>query len=147
MIGSARSTQPPSPIVAVASRPSRPCVPGSILKADTRRPASTPSRWKRGMILASANRNVKCGSWYRGSMGGPPSAPDPLDLVAQLLQLRDDALLLVALNLDAPVLDRPTRAAALLEHGGEFPHAVVTERQVEHGRHAPATPARPLPAH
>ena len=35
------------------------------------------------------------------------STPDPLDLVAQLLQLGDDALPLVALNLDAPVLDRP----------------------------------------
>lgn len=28
----------------------------------TRRPASTPSRWKRGMIRSSENRKVKCGS-------------------------------------------------------------------------------------
>src|SRR5262249_28556243 len=74
------------------------------------------------------------------------SAPDPLDLVAQLLQLGDDALPLVPLNLDPPVLDRPTRAIVLLEQGGEFLHAVVIERQVEHGRHALATPTRRLPA-
>ena len=74
------------------------------------------------------------------------SSSDPLDLVAQLLQLGDDAFPLVALNLDPPVLDRPSGAAPLLEHGGEFPHAVVIERKVEHGRHALATPARRLPA-
>src|SRR6516165_4122055 len=74
------------------------------------------------------------------------SAPDPLDLVAQPLQLGDDALPLVALNLDAPVLDRAPGAAPLLEQGGEFPHAVVIERQVEHRCHALASPARRLPA-
>src|SRR5262249_12696035 len=40
-------TQPPSPTVTVASRPRRSSVPGSILKTETRRPASMPSRWKR----------------------------------------------------------------------------------------------------
>src|SRR5205823_5305125 len=43
-IGSRRSTQPPSPTVAVAKRPRRLPVPGSILKTETGRPASTPSR-------------------------------------------------------------------------------------------------------
>ncbi len=49
LIGSVSSTQPPSPTVAVASRPSRLPVPGSNLKTFTCRPASTPSRWNRGM--------------------------------------------------------------------------------------------------
>jgi hypothetical protein len=44
MIGSGRSTQPPSPTVAIAKRPSRSPLPGSILNTDTRRPASAPSR-------------------------------------------------------------------------------------------------------
>src|SRR6266542_2520244 len=68
MIGSVRSTQPPSPTDAVASRPRRSPVPGSILNTDTCRPASTPSRWKRGMVRSSAKRKVKCGSWYSGLM-------------------------------------------------------------------------------
>src|SRR5437764_12725290 len=68
MIGSDRSTQPPSPTVAVASKPSRSQVPASILKTDTCRPASTPSRWNRGMSRSSAKRKVKCGSSYSGLM-------------------------------------------------------------------------------
>src|SRR5262245_45471676 len=66
MIGSPRSTQPPSPAVAVASRPSRSSVPGSMLNTDTCCPASTPSRWKRGMMRSSAKRKVKCASAYSG---------------------------------------------------------------------------------
>ena len=53
IIGSVKSTQPPLPTVAVASKPSRSPVPGSIRKTDTRRPTATPSRWNRGMILSS----------------------------------------------------------------------------------------------
>src|SRR5438477_4166158 len=68
MIDSASSTQPPSPTVAVASKPSRSPVAGLILKTDTRRPASTPSRWNRGMSRSSAKRKVKCGSSYSGLM-------------------------------------------------------------------------------
>lgn len=59
MIGSGRSTQPSSPTVAVASRPRRLLVAASILKTSARSPASLPSRWNRGMIRASAKRNVK----------------------------------------------------------------------------------------
>src|SRR5262245_18314745 len=44
MIGSVRSTPPPSPTVAVANRLRRSPVPGSILKTCTPRPVSTPSR-------------------------------------------------------------------------------------------------------
>ena len=44
-------------------KPRRSLVPESILKTDTRRPAWTPSRWKRGMIRSSAKRNVNQGSW------------------------------------------------------------------------------------
>lgn len=36
--------------------------PVSILKTSTRRPASTPSRWKRRMIRSAAKRKVKWGS-------------------------------------------------------------------------------------
>jgi tetratricopeptide (TPR) repeat protein len=64
------------------------------------------------------------------------SAPDPLDLVAKLLELGDHAFPLVALNFDSAVLDRPTGAASLLEHRGEFTNGVVGERQIEDGRHA-----------
>src|SRR5439155_19849502 len=56
------------PTVAVASRPSRSPVPGSILKTATCRPASTPPRWNRGMSRSSAKRKVKCGSSYSGSI-------------------------------------------------------------------------------
>ena len=62
IIGSATSTQPPSPTVAVASRPNRSPVPGSILMTDTRRPAPTHSGWKRGISRSSAKRKVKQGS-------------------------------------------------------------------------------------
>jgi hypothetical protein len=44
IIGSVNSTQPPSPTVAVASRPSRLPVPGSNLNTETCRPVGTPSR-------------------------------------------------------------------------------------------------------
>jgi cytoskeletal protein CcmA (bactofilin family) len=54
-----------------------------------------------------------------------------IGLIAQSLQLGDDALPLVALNLDPPVLDCPTRPAPLFEQGGKFSHAVVIEGQVE----------------
>src|SRR5262245_24308349 len=78
----------------------------------------------------------------RRFLEGCVSSTHTLDLVAQFLQLGGDALPLVALNLDAPVLDRAPGAAPLLEQGGEFPHAFLIEWQVEHGRHALATPAR-----
>src|SRR6266404_5328252 len=74
------------------------------------------------------------------------SSPDPLDLVAQPLQLGDDALPLVALNLDAPVLDRPSGPAALLECCGQFSQAALVQRRVEYARHALASPARRLSA-
>ena len=63
MIGSFTSTHPPSPVVPVVSRSSRSPVNGSMRNTSTRRPASTPSRWKRGMSRSSSNRKVKCGSW------------------------------------------------------------------------------------
>src|SRR5437764_10322655 len=85
MSGSRRSTQPLSPTVAAASRPRRAPVPGSILKTETRRPASTPSRWKRVMIRSSANRKVKQGSSYSGLM---------------LLTLRPHPHVTVVINLD-----------------------------------------------
>src|SRR5437868_5824256 len=84
MIGSARSTQPPSPTVAVASRPNRSWVPGSIRKTDTRRPASTPSRWKRGMSRSSAKRKVKCGSSYSGLMLLPFRPCPPVAVLVNL---------------------------------------------------------------
>ena len=46
MIGSVKSTQPPSPTVADPSRTTYLRVPGSILKTITRRPASMPLGWK-----------------------------------------------------------------------------------------------------
>src|SRR5579872_1913629 len=93
-----------------------------------------------------AKRKVKQGSSYSGSIIVSRSASDSLDLVTQLLQLGNDSFSLVALNLDAPVLDRTASSTPLLEQGGKLPHAVVVERQVEHRRHALATPARRLPA-
>src|SRR5262249_11932300 len=68
MIRSERSTQPPSPTAAVANRPRRSPVPGSILKTNIRRPTPTPSRWKRGMMRSSAKRKVNCGASYSGLM-------------------------------------------------------------------------------
>src|SRR4051812_39084747 len=61
-----------------------------------------------------------------------PSAPDPLDLVAQSLQFGDDALSLVALNLDPPVFDCTTGPAPLLERSGKFPQAALVQLQVEY---------------
>src|SRR5207248_6311082 len=79
------------------------------------------------------------------SNSAPRSSPNPLDLVAQPLQLGDDSLPLVALNLDPPVLDRPTRPAPLLEGGGEFFQAVFVHGHVENRRHALPSPACRLP--
>src|SRR5262245_45695925 len=107
MIGSGRSTQPPSPAVAVVSRPSRSPLPGSILNTDTCCPASTPSRWNRGMMRASAKRKVKCGSSYSGLML-LPFRPDPH--VAILFNLDVDDVRTAA---DGAILDvllaRPCR--------------------------------------
>src|SRR5204862_8200145 len=69
----------------------------------------------------------------------------PLDLVAQLLQLTDDALPLVALDFDSPVLDRSPGPAPLLQGAGEFPQATLVQGEVEHGGHALPPPARRLP--
>ena len=64
---------------------------------------------------------------------GPRSSSDALDLVAQLLQLGGDALPLVALDLDAAVLDRATRPAPLLgQHNAEVLREVLgyTDEQI-----------------
>src|SRR5436190_23013932 len=98
------------------------------------------------MVLASAKRKVKCGSLYKGIICDPRSAPDLLDLVAQLLQLGDDALPLVALNLDAPVLDCASGSATLLERCGQFSQAVLVQRHIEYGRDALPSPACRLSA-
>ena len=75
----------------------------------------------------------------------PVSAPDPLDLVAQPLQLGDDALPLVALNLDPPILDRPSGATPILELRGQFEQTGFIKWDIRYGRHALATPAFGFP--
>src|SRR6266567_895026 len=82
-----------------------------------------------------------------GSSSDPRSSSDPLDLVAQLLQLGDDALPLVALYFNAPVLGRSSGAAALLECCGQFSQAALVQGHVEYGRDALATPTCCLSAH
>src|SRR4051794_1411359 len=77
----------------------------------------------------------------------PRSAPDPLDLVTQPLQLGDDARPLIALNFDSPLLDGATGAAPLFERGGDLPQAALVPREIEYGGHAFAAPARRLPPH
>src|SRR5438309_2014246 len=74
------------------------------------------------------------------------SSPDPLDLEAQLVQLGDDALPLVALNLDAPVLDGAAGPAPLLERASEFPQAALVQGEVEYRGHALAPPPCRLPS-
>src|SRR5438105_13687863 len=78
-------------------------------------------------------------------MDSSRSSPGPLDLVAQLLQLTYNALRLVALHFDAPVLDRAPRPAPLFELGGEFPQPALVQGEVEYGGHALPPPACRLP--
>src|SRR5947209_2947055 len=78
-------------------------------------------------------------------MSRPRSAAGPLDRVTQHLQLTDDALPLVALDFDAPVLDRSPGPAPLLQGAGEFPQATLAQVEVEHGGHALPPPAGRLP--
>src|SRR5205085_3054355 len=70
---------------------------------------------------------------------GNRSPSGALDFVTQLLELGDHPVALVALNLDFPILDRPARAAFLLERGGEPAKAGLIQRDVEHRCHAFAT--------
>src|SRR5437660_576259 len=60
------------------------------------------------------------------------SAAGSFDLVTHALQLRGQALAVVALDLDASVLDRAAGAAALLEPGRQFANACFVQGQVEH---------------
>src|SRR5262249_22270377 len=57
-------------------------------------------------------------------------APHPLDVVAELLQFGDDAVTQVALDEDAPVLDRAAGAAALLELAGQGADTGLVERDI-----------------
>src|SRR5208283_2424724 len=97
------------------------------------------SRWE----PRSPPRRNRKRSWPRPSSF---SASDPFHLVAQLLQLGNNAFTLIALNLDPPILDRSPCPAPLLERGGEFPKASLVQRQVEYGRHAFASTPRRFPA-
>jgi hypothetical protein len=83
------------------------------------------------MIRSSAKRKVKQGSSYSGSIGVSRSASNPLHLVAQLLQLGDNAFTLIALNLDPPVFDRSPCPAPLFERGGEFPKRRFIQCEVD----------------
>src|SRR5579864_1659412 len=74
------------------------------------------------------------------------SAPNSLHLVAQPFQFGHKPFPLIALNLDASILDRASGPAALLELGGKFSQSGFVQRHIENSRHAFASPASRLPA-
>ena len=121
-----RGELPPPPVGRLLGFVLKEVEPGRAvfeMEADERHhnPMGTPAR---GHLLRPGRRS----DGLRHFHVVEESAPNPLDLVAQPLQLGDDALPLVALNFDPPALDRAPGAAPLLEQGCEFPHAVVIER-------------------
>src|SRR5206468_3777223 len=82
------------------------------------------------------------------SSSSPPaeSAANSLHSVAHACQHRSQPVTLIALYFNRPVADRPARATALLERGGEFQQPGFIEGEVGYGRHALAPSALCLPA-
>src|SRR5262249_25075391 len=116
-------------------------VPGSMLNTDTGCPASTPSRWKRGMIRSSAKRNVKCGSSYSGLMS-LPFRPHPH--VAVLLNLDVDDVRAAA---DGAILDVLLARPCPQAEGHDDPLAAGIAGVAALVFHRSAPPPLPLVAH
>ena len=73
------------------------------------------------------------------------SAADTFHSKAYFFKNCNQPFSLIALNLDATILDRASCAALLLELASEFEQARFIERHVEYGRHTFATPSLGFP--
>ena len=69
------------------------------------------------------------------------SAPNPLRPITQPLKLLNNPIPMVALDFDAPVLDRAARAEPILQLGGKLGEAVLVQWQVGDDGHSFSTPA------